>query len=181
MREIEVKLKVNNLPAVKNLFEAKGCVFSSPVTQHDVVYSRGGTSEWEAAKEGDIILRLRNQDGKTEFNLKQQKSSELDNLEYETSITNGEAMKDILRVLGWHPEVEVKKVRQKGKWGAYEICLDDVEQLGTYVELEKMTADDADPVTVQNELLDVMESFGVPREDLEVRGYDTMIFQSRRK
>lgn len=90
-------------------------------------------------------------------------------------------MKNILRLLGWHPEVEVRKKRKKGKIGEYEICLDDVEQLGTYVELEKLTHDDDDPIKVQEELLEVLEAIGVSRSNLEVRGYDTMIFQMRKK
>lgn len=181
MREIEVKLKTNGLESLEKKLIEKGCVLSSPTSQHDIVYSRGGTSEWEQSKEGDIILRIRKQDNKAEFNLKQQKTSELDNLEYETKVDDPEALHQILLTLGWKPEVEVKKIRQKGKLGEYEVCLDNVEQLGTYVELEKLTSDDADPNKTQEELLQVLESFGVSRSNLEVRGYDTMIFQLRSK
>lgn len=179
MREIEVKLRVNNLSELEQKLKEKDCVLSAPLNQHDIVYSRGSISEWEESKEGDIILRIRNQDGVAEFNLKQQQSSELDNLEYETKVESPEALHQILLTLGWHPEVEVKKVRRKGKLGEYEICLDEVDQLGSFVELEKLTDDNADPVKVQEELLSVMESLGVPRSNLEVRGYDTMIFQMR--
>jgi adenylate cyclase class 2 len=177
MREIEVKLRINNLSVLESALKENGCVLSSPIHQHDIIYSRGGTSEWESAKEGDIILRIRNQDDRAEFNLKQQKSSELDNLEYETGVEDAESLHKILLVLGWHPEVEVKKIRRKGNFREYEICLDEVEELGNFVELEKLTTDDADPHKVQEELLNAMELLGVPRSSLEVRGYDTMIFQ----
>ena len=179
MREIEVKLKINDLASLEKRLKEKGCVLSAPIHQHDTVYSHGSTSEWEQSKEGDIILRIRKQDNKAEFNLKQQRTSELDNIEYETKVEDPEALHQILLLLGWKPEVEVKKVRQKSKLGEYEICLDSVEKLGTYVELEKLADDNADPIKVQEELLTIMESFGVPRSNLEVRGYDTMIFQLR--
>lgn len=181
MREIEVKLKTDDLESLEKKLTDKGCVLSAPIHQHDIIYSRGGTSEWEQSKEGDIILRIRKQDNKVEFNLKQQKTSELDNLEYETKVDDPEALHQILLILGWKPEVEVKKVRRKGKLGKYEVCLDNVEQLGTYVELEKLADDNADPNKTQEELLQILESFGVPRSNLEVRGYDTMIFQLRSK
>lgn len=181
MREIEVKLKIDDLKSLENKLKEKGCIVSAPISQHDIVYSRGGTSEWEQSKEGDVILRMRKQGDVTEFNLKQQRTSELDNIEYETKVDDPEALHQILLILGWKPEVEVKKVRRKGKLGEYEICLDEVERLGTYVELEKLADDNADPNKIQEELLQVLESFGVLRSNLEVRGYDTMIFQLRSK
>ena len=179
MREIEVKLKTDDLLSLEEKLKQKGCVLSSPINQHDVVYSRGSTSEWEQSKEGDIILRIRKQNDIAEFNFKQQRTSELDNIEYETKVDDPEALHQILLMLGWKPEVEVKKVRRKGKIGQYKICLDEVENLGSFVELEKLTDDNDDPIKVQEELLQVLESFGIPRSNLEVRGYDTMIFQLR--
>ncbi len=179
MREIEVKLKTDDLKSLEQKLNEKGCILSLPIHQHDVVYSRGSTSEWEKSKEGDIILRIRKQNNISEFNLKQQRTSELDNIEYETKVDDSKALHNILLTLGWKPEVGVKKLRRKGKLGQYEICLDEVEILGSFVELEKLTDDNDDPVKVQEELLQVLESFGISRSNLEVRGYDTMIFQLR--
>jgi adenylate cyclase class IV len=51
-----------------------------------------------------------------------------------------------------------------------------VERLGAFVELEKLTDDDADPVQVQEELMQVLESLGLSRKDQETRGYDTQIY-----
>ena len=112
--------------------------------------------------------------------MKQQRSSELDNTEYETRIDSAEAAHQILGVLGYVPQIEVKKIRRKGHLGEYEICLDEVEGLGSFVELESLTANDIDPAKIQEELLNKLESFGLSRNDLEVRGYDTMLYQLRR-
>lgn len=176
MREIEVKMRVDDVSSLEQKLKNKGCVLSAPINQHDIIYSRGGTSEWESAEEGDIVIRIRRQGDKAEFNLKQQKSSELDNLEYESQVANPEAIHHILLLLGWTPQVEVKKIRKKGKLGEYEICLDEVERLGSFVELEKLTDDNADPAKVQEELLQIVESFDISRTDLEVRGYDTLMY-----
>ena len=105
----------------------------------------------------------------------------MDNLECETEIDDPEAMVHILQTLGWFPVVEVKKIRRKGKLGEYEICLDEVEELGNYVELEKMTADDANPDEVHEELFKVLGDLGLSRTDEETRGYDTQIYQLHRK
>ena len=181
MREIEVKLRVEDLNGLEKKLVSAGCTLSAPIRQHDVIYSlQNSTEEWENAKEGDIIPRLRREnDSIVEFNVKQQQSSELDNLEYETRVEDGEAIHRILGVLGYTPQIEVKKIRRKGRLGEYEICLDEVEGLGSFVELEALTDDDADPVKIQEELLDKLGSFGISRDKLEVRGYDTMLYQLR--
>ncbi len=178
MREIEIKVKVKNAGEVQKQLEERGCVLSDPISQHDVTYSKGGsTKEWQSAKEGDVILRIRYLKNGAEFNLKQQRSSEMDNIEYETEIKNPEAMHKMLLVLGYTPEVEVKKMRRKGRIGEYEVCLDEVEKLGSYMEIETLTQDDADPQKVREELFAVLESLGLSREDEEIRGYDTQVYR----
>ncbi|MDP3947587.1 MAG: class IV adenylate cyclase [bacterium] len=180
MREIEIKLRVRDLKALETRIQESGCVLSEPIHQHDVIYSlRGSSREFENAKKGDVIVRIRRQDNKAELNLKQQCSNEMDNLEYETEVKDPDATHQMLLLLGWRPSVEVKKIRRKGKIGSYEICLDRVEELGDFVELENMTEDDADPNKVREELFGVLESLGLSRQAEEIRGYDTQIFKLR--
>lgn len=180
MREIEVKLKARDLEALQKKLEARGCALSAPIRQHDVIYSRAGsTVEWEESKQGHIVMRVRRMDNKAEFNLKEQRSSEMDNIEYETEVKNPEAMEKILSVLGYAPQVEVEKIRRKGKLGEYEICLDQVKELGNFVEIEKLTDDEANPDNVREELFGVLEDLGLSRSDEEKRGYDTQMYQLR--
>jgi len=177
MREIEIKLKARNLEEVEKTLNQKGCELSKPIQQHDTIYSKGGTGkEFLGGKEGDVIMRIRRMGNKAQFNLKQQCSREMDNIEYETVVEDPEAIHGILVALGFQPSVEVKKVRRKGKLGEYEICLDQVEKLGTFIELEKMAADDADVERVREELFRELESLGLSRTDEETRGYDTQIY-----
>jgi adenylate cyclase, class 2 len=178
MREIEVKLRIENLEALAKAVRERGCQLSEPIAQHDVVYAIGDRAAdfWIQAKEGDTVLRIRRAGGKAEFNLKKQCTSELDNIEYETEVADPDVLHKILVAIGYKPEVEVKKMRRKGKLGEYEICLDQVEELGDFAELEKLAPDDADPKVVLEELLHTMESLGVPRKNLEEKGYDTQLF-----
>lgn len=181
IREIEVKLKVQDLESVAKKLKERGCIISAPIRQHDFIYSYdGSTTEWEQAREGHIVLRIRRENSGASFTLKQQCSNESDNLEYETKIEDAEAMHQALLALRYTPQVEVKKVRRKGKLGEYEICLDDVEGLGNFVELEKLTSDDVNPDEVRKELFQVLESLGFSRGDEETRGYDTQIYHLRR-
>ena len=101
----------------------------------------------------------------------------MDNLEYETGINNPGETHKILQTLGWHPVVEVKKIRRKGKLGEYEVCLDRVEELGDFIELEKLTEDNANPEEVKEELFKQLELLGFSRNDEETKGYDTQMYQ----
>ena len=116
-----------------------------------------------------------------EFTLKQQRSNESDNIEWETEVKDPEVIHNILSILEWYPSVEGKKMRRKGKLGEYEVCLDKVEKLGTFVELEKITGDNADAEEVREELFKELEFLGLSRDDEETRGYDTQIFQLEHK
>ena len=180
MREIEIKIRATNLDAIKTKLEQLGCKLSDPITQHDTIYSLAANTqeEWKESKEGHVVMRIRRQGGSIEFNLKKQKTNELDNLEYETEITNPDDMHKILVELGYVPQVEVKKVRRKCKLEHYEICLDEVEKLGSFVEIEELASDDANPEEIQKKLIEVLESLGLSREHVETRGYDTQIYQS---
>ena len=177
MREIEIKLKAKNFEELEQKLKDKSCVLSEPISQHDVIYStKSNGEEFTSAKEGDVIIRIRHLKDKAQLNLKQQRSGEMDNLEYETEVEDPEEMHKILTTLGWKPVIEVKKMRRKGKLGKYEVCLDEVEKLGTFVELEKLTGDDANPEEVREELFKELESLGLSRTDEETRGYDTQIY-----
>jgi adenylate cyclase class 2 len=178
MREIEVKLKVNNLSELEKALAESGCMLSEPIFQHDVEYSyKGLNNEFKGFKEGDIMFRIRYTKDSAILTLKKQKSNEMDNLEYETVLGNPKDMHEILLALDYQSSVEVKKMRRKGKLGEYEICLDEVERLGNFVELEKLTNDDDDHELVTEDLLQKLEQLGLSRKDQEFKGYDTQIFE----
>ncbi len=178
MREIEVKLKVNNFEELETRLKEKSCVLSEPISQRDVIYSLGGSTKGLAnSKEGDVFIRIRYLKNTAQLNLKKQRSGEMDNIEYETEVVDPKATHLILTTLGWSPVLEVKKIRRKGKLGECEICLDQVEQLGTFVELERLVDDDVSPEEVKEELFTKLELLGLSRSDEETKGYDIQIYQ----
>lgn len=178
MREIEIKLHANDLASLEEKLKEQGCILSEPLHQYDRIYTYGDdVSVFTKGKSGHNVMRIRVTDNGAEFNMKVQQTHELDNLEHETTVSNPEAVHAILAALGYTPKIEVRKTRRKGRLGEYEICLDTVEGLGSFVELEKLAEDDADPSAVREDLLATLESLGLSRADEETRGYDTQIFQ----
>ena len=178
MREIEIKVRIKDSEAAEKRLREMGCVLGAPVVQHDVIYALNGTDRiFKSSKEGDVVVRIRHLADGAELTLKQQKTGEMDNIEYETKIADAEVMDKILKKLGYQPVVEVLKRRQKGKLGAYAVCFDEVEKLGNFIELEKMTDEEADAFAVREKLFAVLEELGCSRTDEETRGYDTQMYQ----
>jgi adenylate cyclase class 2 len=81
--------------------------------------------------------------------------------------------------MGYKMANRVVKNRRKGMVGEYEICLDEVEDLGTFIEVEKMAEEDIEQV--RKELLDFTISLGVSLEDEVKRGYDILILEKQEK
>jgi len=147
--EIEVKAKVKDLETLKNKLEEMGCVLSAPIIQNDYIYNQKGVNLKNHSH--DIpVLRIREQGEKIIFTLKKNRSNELDCIEKELEVSNKETLKDIFELLNYVSTIEVHKKRIKTNYKDYEICLDEVVGLGSYVEVEKIS--DEDGAKVQNEL-----------------------------
>ena len=175
-REIEVKAKVDNFDALIKKLEDLGCKISEPISQHDYIYNQNGI---DLSKTHETpVLRIRRQDGRNIFTLKQNISGELDCLEKEMDVSDGKILGEIIELLGYSKSVEVEKIRRKTKYKELEICLDEVKNLGTFVEVEKMTDDmSGDGQKTQDELIDCLESIGVNKENKVLQGYDSMIYE----
>lgn len=99
----------------------------------------------------------------------------MSNIEKELEIRNASVMDDIVKLLGFYEFQKIKKTRRKTRYKKYEICLDVIDELGNFIEVEKMT--DEDSAEVQEELFRFLESLGVSRRDRVDRGYDILLYK----
>lgn len=175
-KEIEVKAKVDDLQELRQKLENLGCIFGDSVKQEDTIFCNFD-GDYTKFMPGSNFLRIRKAKGKIMFTLKQPQANELDCIEKETEISDAEQMKGAIELLGYHEAVRVVKTRTKTKYQEMEICLDEVEGLGSFIEVEKIT--DGDGEMVQNELFDFLQTLGIARENRMVNGYDTLIFLKR--
>ncbi|KKT40680.1 MAG: Adenylate cyclase [Parcubacteria group bacterium GW2011_GWA2_44_13] len=120
-------------------------------------------------------MRIRESNGKFLFTVKQPQSNELDAIEYETEISSSEEFEKALILMEYKPIVEIQKIRRKAKFNDFEICLDEVKGLGSFIEVEKITEDD-DANRVQDELFGFLKNIGVDEKDRVLQGYDTLIY-----
>jgi adenylate cyclase class 2 len=175
-KEIEVKAKVKNLEDISQKIISLGSILSEPITQDDAIFVNL-TGSFTDFKRGENFLRIRKNNQKILFTVKQPQKNELDCIEHEVEVSDAEELQNILELMGYHEAVQVHKVRRKAKYKDYEICLDEVRDLGSFIEVEKIT--DGDGEKVQEELFLFLESLGVQREDRVVHGYDTLVYLNK--
>jgi adenylate cyclase class 2 len=182
MYEVEVKAIVKDRQALINKLEFLGCRFSEELHQIDRVFFPQGFSFPPPI--GTQILRVRKSNDKYFFTLKISQSSRQDSIEREMEIKDGEMMVEIIKLLNWQEAPTVDKRRIKTNVNDIEIVLDQVEQLGEFVEAEKIVKNqkEEDRIKIQEELLDFLETLGIKREDQVIDGkYDIMLFEKLKK
>ncbi len=174
VKEVEVKAAVRDVPALRQALAAFGCTLSEPVRQEDILYAAEAKPITEFGL-GDLVLRIRRQGDQAILTGKIPVTNHLDKHEAETVVSDPVAMTELLTWMDYQEIMRLAKERQKTTYGEYEICLDEVEGLGTFIEVEKIIDDRADSDAVQNELWTLLESLGIKEADRATKGYDQLL------
>lgn len=175
MKEVEIKIRIADVESLIKQLESQGCKLSEALTQEDVVYIPNEIPGVPAPA-GTNVLRIRKQGGKTIFTLKQSSAgNHLAKLEHEVEIENGQEMERIIMLLGFKEIARTTKTRRKCKLADYEICVDRVDELGDFLEMEKMTSED--PKKVQDTMLELLYKIGIDVSQRVNVGYDVLYFQ----
>jgi adenylate cyclase class 2 len=178
MREIEIKARVADKSALLALLATQNIVVKPPVTQHDRVFGRL-SEDGDSFIHGSAWLRIRSEikgdSTKQIFTMKKSVTNQMDSIEHETVIEDEAELEKIILHLGFTPYSDLTKTRQKANIGDIEVCIDTIEELGDFIEAEKLTSEDADYDAVASELWKLLESFGIHRDDHVTDGYDVLL------
>ena len=172
MREIELKFKVENKDKIISFLENNNCEISNVVCQYDTIYV-GDLNNVESV-EGSVWLRVRKTDDVVELNYKKQSAKKMESQEIEFEVNSYEKANSFLKALGFKEWVQVNKKRQHSKYNDYNICIDEVERLGTFVEIELLIDEDND-IDYEEMLLGVAKEMGIDTNNRINSHYDTMI------
>lgn len=143
--EVERKFWVDDFDVLLSALNELGCTVDSGVEQVDQYFSHPARDFVKT----DEVLRLRNVG---DLNRVTYKGARIDSTtktrhELELPLPDGSAMLhdfcEMLTLLGFGPLMTVRKFRRKGlcEWGGtqIEVCLDEIDQLGKFAELEATT------------------------------------------
>lgn len=81
--------------------------------------------------------------------------------EYETKVENYEMMKKIVKMLGLELLITVHNKRKIYHYQDYEICLEEVEDLGLFLEVERMAEEESDASEIKQEIRNFIKQLGL--------------------
>jgi len=94
--------------------------------------------------------------------------------EYVTAVADRDEMHRAIVAMGFYPTVRITKVRRTVALDDLSLCLDEVDGLGAFLELERMVPDEVPGEAVQAGLADFVESLGIEAERIE-ETYDSLV------
>lgn len=166
--EIEIKAYCRDIPAVKQKLETMGAFFIKTERESDRYFNHPSKDFGET----DEALRLRSVGKATILTYKGPKISDKSKarVEKEVVVHGDEKTGEIFVHLGFRESGTVVKMRDYYKIKDITICLDVVEGLGSFVELEKK-GEDID--VIEKELFNLAGNLGL--EKFERRSYLELI------
>jgi adenylate cyclase class 2 len=171
--EVEAKYRVGDLEQLITALARRKVVLSEPSGQDDQAYAPIGWS-YGLSKIGVPFARLRTQHGRHLFTVKKPIDNEMACLEHECEVSDREAMHAALVTMGWTPTVQIRKQRRAGSWDGVTVCVDVVDRLGPFIEVERVVSATESGEKVQAELDSLVRSLGVPVERV-TDTYDSLI------
>ncbi|MFI7437826.1 class IV adenylate cyclase [Micromonospora haikouensis] len=135
--EVEVKYRVGDLAALEAALAARGVVLSVPVVQDDQAYARVGW-EYGQSKIDVPFARLRTERGRHLLTVKTPVANELSCVEHETEVVDREQMHAAIQQLGFYPTVRIRKTRRTTMLGLLSLCVDEVDGIGVFLEIERI-------------------------------------------
>jgi len=165
---VEVKARVKKLETVRRkLMELNAKhvgTFHQTDTYFEVPRGRLKIRETSGRPQAQLIYYERE-------NTKGPKKSEAFILQIDQPTIFKAAIKKLLKI-----KATVHKTREIYEFKGIKIHLDEVENLGKFVELEKLTERDEDRIREDREILEkFLESFGITRADLERLSYGELM------
>jgi adenylate cyclase class 2 len=173
MREVEVKFQIRDPEALLAALKTRSIPVGDSVHQDDQAYAPLG---WRFGddKLGVTFLRLRTTEGRHTFTLKQPAENAQSCIEHETEIADRDQMHQAILAMGFYPTVKIAKTRRTATVGGIEICIDELESVGWFLELERMIPASSSAVRVQRELAEFVADLGVEGERIS-ETYDTLV------
>ena len=172
-QEVEAKYRVGDLDQLIAALGQQAVVLSEPSGQDDQAYAPVGWS-YGMSKLGVPFARLRTEQGRHLFTVKKPIDNEMACLEHESRVSDRDAMHAALVTMGWAPTVRIRKARRTGCWNGVSVCVDLVDQLGAFIEVELVVSAAESGERVQAELDGLVRSLGIDVERVSDT-YDSLI------
>lgn len=179
--EIEIKLPLINPQEVREFLNTHAKLVSENIYQKDT-YFVPHHRDFLAAQYPFEWLRLRQSSKDTSINYKHFHPENVEKTDYcdelETKIEDSTVMEGILKNLDFKEVIVVEKSRTTWLFEDVEIVIDEVSNLGSYIELEA-TKYFKNPLDGRPYLFDVLKRLNAQVGEEDLRGYPFRILEKK--
>lgn len=187
--EIEIKIQIteNDFSNVKEfLKEHKDIIFHGETQQIDTYFAPKDTEGYLGIEKYPYKwLSIRSRDNKTIINYKHYFPEKVEKHdfcnEYEVDISSFEKMEKILNAIGYMNIACVNKVRTKYLLrNEFEIVLDEIKDLGFFIEVEAMK-DFGSVKETRDKIFNFINSLPIQNYRIDYRGYPFLVYEQMNK
>ncbi|RXA19019.1 class IV adenylate cyclase [Methanosarcina sp. MSH10X1] len=173
MIEIEVKVKLDHSKA-SPVLKKIGAVKLGAESQSDIYFA----APYRDFARTDEALRIRSLDGEAVLTYKGPKLDRVSKTrkEFETSVDEAATI-EILHALGFSEAGVVRKKREVFTAGEITVCLDVVEGLGEFLEVEIVAENENELETSRAKLFELLKQFGAGEKDSIRTSYLEMVLE----
>lgn len=181
MLEIEIKAIITDKTALKAAMCAQGFIWRQTLLETDIYYC-GVNRDFALTDEALRLRTTENQDDNEIKTVLTYKGPKLDTVsktrkELEVGILDGPCMQELLHALGHQAALTVRKRREYYTREGITACVDEVEGLGSYVELETLSDTPGGQEAAVEGLFVQLKQLGIPRESCTRKSYLEMLLE----
>lgn len=165
MKEIEILVKLNeDMDKVLKKFEEFNYISKESVIDEYYYDPKRDNLKPNINNQMNECLRLRKKGNKNYITYKDdvyENNIWLYSNEYETEIKDIEVLKEILNRLGLKKLITIKNNKTTYTYNDYEIVLEEVEDLGYFMEVEYLTKEDVDVKEIKKQIQTFIDSLNL--------------------
>lgn len=144
MIEVEIRARVPNSERIKSSLNKLNAEYISTEKQADYIFGRvKDLDEEHKIIDGCFSARIREKGDKRCVEFKEIKRDGA-GMEFSSPLASLESGLNFLAKLDYKEAFTISKIREIYKYQDFEICLDDVEKLGFFIEIEHPSKDDGE-------------------------------------
>ena len=175
MIEVEIRAKINNKVDAQNKLKEIGAVLEKSVHQEDRVFGHEMfLDENKMIIEGGLSARIRQVGQDTWLEFKEISRNRGAGIEIKANLDNIEEGLRFFEKLGFKQAFFVNKQREVYSLNGFEVCLDDVEQLGSFIDVEKAVASQDETERAKQECLSLLEKIA-PESEITNKKYGDLM------
>lgn len=169
MLEVEVKAKIKNLKIFKEILNDMGAKFLKKEVQEDVYFNHPCNDFVKT----DEVLRIRKINSETFLTYKGKRLDKETKTRDEIEIKCDKEIFEILNRLGFKVVANVKKARTEYIFENLIVCVDKVNGLGNFVEIESKNLKD------KKRLFEILNFFGIEKGESITKSYLELLMEKK--